>query len=353
MDHERDAREQTTAPRLLANKRFGDDLAWNLVDAAPDGIVVVDEAGAILLVNRQTEELFGYERGELLGRSVDDLLPEHLRNVHATHRAGYRIEPRRRAMGAGNQLVGRRKDGTEFPTEISLSPMRIDDDLTVIAVVRDITDRVAVEEHLREAQQELHTLEDHERIARDLHDIVIQQLFASGMTLQGVWSRIREPEVAQRIATVVDDLDRTIREIRSVIFGLQSFGADANGLRVAIIDVVNDAEAGLQSTPHVHFDGPVELVGDTIAAQLLPTLREALSNVARHANATTVEITVGIGDDVVLCVADDGVGIDDDDSRGTGNGIRNMMDRAARLGGRATICRRPEGGTLVEWRVPS
>jgi PAS domain S-box-containing protein len=324
--------------------RFGDDLAWNLVDAAPDGIVMVDESGTILLVNRQTEELFGYEHGELLGRSVEDLLPERLRQLHGAHRAGYRAEPRRRAMGVGMPLAGWRKDGTEFPLEISLSPMRMDDELMVIAVIRDITERVAVESELR-------MLEEHERIARDLHDIVIQQLFASGMTLQGVWSRIREPEVAQRVTTVIDDLDRTIREIRSVIFGLQSSGAEARGVRTAITDVVGDAATGLQAPPRIYFDGPVDLIGDAIVAELLPTLREALSNIARHAKATTVTVTVSVGEQIELRVTDDGVGIDDELDAG-GNGIRNMSDRAARLGGHAVVYRGPEGGTVVEWSVP-
>jgi PAS domain S-box-containing protein len=470
------AQGRTSVPGPLANVRFGDELAWNLVDAAPDGIVMVDETGTILLVNRQTEELFGYERGELLGRSVDDLLPDHLRQMHGAHRTRYRAEPRRRAMGADISLVGRRKDGSQLPVEISLSPMRMNDELAVIAVVRDITDRIAVEaeasrirrlldatrdgvfifdaeslrftyvnegavgqvgyerdellnmtplhiapqfterdfralleplidgvtsstqyvtvhrrrdgadlpvevmlqvdqspdrddapsfvamvrdvrerleaeQSLREAQQELHTLEDHERIARDLHDIVIQQLFASGMTLQGVWSRVREPEIAQRIATVVDDLDRTIREIRSVIFGLQSFGTDAKGVRRAIMDIVSDAQTGLQLIPRVHFEGPLELVEDTIADQLLPTVREALSNVARHAAAEVVDVTISVGDNVVLRVVDDGVGIQGD-VHATGYGIRNMSDRAAQLGGTATVSRRPEGGTLVAWSVP-
>jgi len=139
--------EGRTAERLrpLADLGLRDDIVWSLVDAAPDGIVMADEGGNILLVNRQTETQFGYDRGELLGRSVDDLLPERFRQVHRAHRTRYRAEPRMRPMGAGISLFGRRKDGTEFPLEISLSPLRVDDRLMVVAAVRDITDRVAIE----------------------------------------------------------------------------------------------------------------------------------------------------------------------------------------------------------------
>src|SRR5262249_37756322 len=160
-----------------------------------------DEDGRILLVNRQMEALFGYRRGELLGKSVDDLLPEQFRQSHRAHRARYRAEPRTRPMGVGVPLFGRRTSGEEFPVEVSLSPMTVDGRPTVVAVVRDISERLALEADARRIRQELHTLEDHERIARDLHDVVIQQLFASGMTLQGVWARIKEPELAERVAT--------------------------------------------------------------------------------------------------------------------------------------------------------
>src|SRR5688572_4923957 len=101
------------ALRPLSDAGLDDQAVWGLVDSAPDGIVLVDEAGKILLVNRQTEELFGYDRVELLGRSVDLLLPERFRQVHRAHRTRYRVEPRTRSMGAGLSLFGRRADGTE------------------------------------------------------------------------------------------------------------------------------------------------------------------------------------------------------------------------------------------------
>ncbi|MEX1008589.1 MAG: PAS domain S-box protein [Acidimicrobiia bacterium] len=340
--------------------RLGDEVAWSLVDAAPDGIVITDRSGRILVVNRQTEALFGYDRSELLGASVDELLPQRFRAIHRAHRTRYRAEPRTRLMGAGISLLGRRKDGTEFPVEISLSPVTANDQAMVVAAVRDVSERLETEQRLGEAEQELRTLEDHERIARDLHDIVIQQLFASGMTLQGVWSRIKDPDVAQRVATVVDDLDATIREIRAVIFGLQTLGADAGGRRAEILRVASDERAVLGFEPRVRFDGPIETITDEVAAHLLATLREALSNVARHARAASVDVTIeagsvperGTGAQVVLCVSDDGVGIPEDADGGGGNGIRNMTDRAVRLGGRCAVRSRPEGGTVVEWSVP-
>ena len=339
--------------RRLSDLGLADDVAWTIVEAAPDAIVVVDEEGIVVLANAAAAAQFGYERDDLIGRSVHTLLPERFRAAHMDHHARYRDSPRTRPMGMGMSLLGCRKDETEFPVEISLSPITIGDRTMAVAVVRDITERAAAEQRLRATEQELRTLEDHERIARDLHDIVIQQLFASGMTLQGVWSRIKEPEIAQRVAAVVDDLDRTIREIRSVIFGLQSAGTDAHGRRAEIMLVASECGANLPSQPRVHFDGPVEAIGDEIHAQLLATLREALSNVVRHAGATAVDVAVRASEGgVVLRVADDGEGIDEDAGT-TGSGLRNMKDRAEQLGGRCDVSRSAEGGTLVEWVVPS
>jgi PAS domain S-box-containing protein len=342
--------ERPRNPRPNQKLELGDDLAWALVEAAPDGIVCADENGTILVVNRQTEALFDYDRDDMVGRSVEELLPSRLRGAHRAHRAGYRVDPRTRPMGAGMQLVGRRSDGTEFPVEISLSPLETEDGVVVIAVVRDITERVSSEGRLREAEREVHILEDHERIARDLHDIVIQQLFASGMTLQGVWSRIREPELAERVAAVVDDLDRTIREIRSVIFGLQSREVDGEARRSEILRIVSDERAVLGFEPRVRFEGAVEAIPERIGCELIPTLREALSNVARHAGARSVWVSVDVGDAVLLRVEDDGVGVRPGST--PGHGLTNMAERAARLGGAFDVSPRVGGGCVVEWRVP-
>jgi two-component system sensor histidine kinase DevS len=452
---------------------LADDAVRGVLDAAPDGIIVADEAGEILLANRQIEQSFGYERGDLLGRSVDDLLPESSRQVHRAHRTRYRVEPRPRAMGVGLELLGRRADGSVFPVEISLSPLKTDDGLRVVAVVRDVSERteadtearevreildatrdgvlifdadtlrftyvnegareqvgysndellqmtmlhiapdfteeklralleplergdvssttfmtvhrrrdgsdvpvevmlqavaaneghprryvkivrdirerLATEERLRRVEQDLRVVEDRERIARDLHDIVIQKLFAAGMTIQGVWSRTTDTDQARRLSSVVDDLDDTIREIRSVIFSLQSNRGD--GVRSDILRIVAEEQQVLGFEPGVRFEGSVDAITDSVATELLATLREALSNVARHAAASAVEVVVESYDNVTLRVLDDGDGIPPTISGGSG--IRNLTDRATMLGGGCRVVSRREGGTKFEWNVPN
>ena len=326
------------------------DLALALVDSAPDGFVVVDVAGNIVLVNRQMRELFGYESDEMLALTIDELVPERFRRAHRVDRTSYGDAPRTRAMGSGTLLFGRRKDGGEFPVEISLSPVPSADGPRIVAIVRDVTQRIEAEDRLRQAEREVNLLEDRERIARDLHDLVIQRLFAAGMSLQAAQARSKQEEVTSRILTVVEDLDDTIRELRSVIFGLQA-DLRASGLRSQILRTVAEGSRSLGFEPHVRLDGLIDTLDETIATELVATLREALSNVARHADAGSVDVVLECESDVVLRVVDDGRGIPVT-PRG-GSGIINVTERASLLGGRCRVTRRPEGGTMLEWSVPN
>ena len=122
----------------------------SLLEAAPDAMVGVDQAGVIRFVNRQTELLFGYDRDDLVGQSIETLVPESFRQVHRAHRAGYFADPKTRPMGAGLQLTGRRRDGTEFPVDVSLSHLGTGDDVLVIAAVRDVTERIKADQELQQ-----------------------------------------------------------------------------------------------------------------------------------------------------------------------------------------------------------
>jgi two-component system, NarL family, sensor histidine kinase DevS len=191
-------------------------------------------------------------------------------------------------------------------------------------------------------------LADPERIARDLHDVVIQRLFATGMQLQGAAAQTR-PEAAQRINAAVDDLDATIRDIRRSIFELRApVGAT---LRTELRDAPEAAADALGFRPTVDVSGPVDsAVPSDIVPELLAVLREALANVARHAAASAVRISVRAADgQVVLRVEDDGVGIDPALARG---GVVNMGERAHDLGGTFEIGPGASGGTVLTWRVP-
>jgi signal transduction histidine kinase len=215
---------------------------------------------------------------------------------------------------------------------------------------------VAIENtRLNERVREVTVLEDRERIARDLHDTVIQRLFATGLQLQGAARLAQRPEVTERIQQAVDDLDVTVRHIRSVIFKLQPLDVAGRAVRRDVLNVVGEQGNALGFDPVVRFDGPVDAaVDDDVAEHLLNVVREALSNVARHARATRVDLTLIVADDAIeLSVTDDGVGLAETGDGQNGHGLRNMRDRAKRLGGTFEVAPVDGGpGTRLVWRVP-
>ena len=201
---------------------------------------------------------------------------------------------------------------------------------------------------------ELALVEDRERIARDLHDTVIQRLFAIGLNLQGgMRLAANQPELLQRLMSAVEDLDVTVREIRSAIFQLHAPPAVGRSFRSVAMELSAEAGRSLGFEPSVTFDGPVDTVmTDELADQLLAVEREALSNVAKHARATSVSLSIAVDDTTVtLRVADNGIGTTDD-AHG-GRGIANMVARAEDRGGRCTLERRDTGGTVLTWTVPA
>ena len=485
------------------------DLLGELLAASPDAVVVADADGTVVFASPAVEQLFGYRPDELVGEPIEILMPEAVRAAHVGHRRRFAASPSARPMGAGLRLLGRRRDGTVFPIDVSLAPVDRPGAQMVGAFVRDATDTIraqrrlqavnelnqallggqlvsdiladvarharllldaraawvvapstdrdepavrvvaasgddtdavvgrvfpaastlageaiasgqrtlvddlsrshwsneiartldlgpTVVEPLAEADRSFGTLvvnrshgeepftdldiallsgyaaaaavglklgevraelekltmaTEHQRIARDLHDTVIQRLFATGMSLQGVLNLVSGP-AADRVARAVDDLDATITEIRTTIFGLRHSGDDTNSVRAQVLELVGESAVHLGFRPRVALDGPVDTaVTPGVADHLLPVVREALSNVARHAQATTAEVVVRAGEDVELTVLDDGVGPPSEPR--AGSGLRNMAERAEALGGTFEVTPRPTGGTCLQWQVPN
>ena len=210
--------------------------------------------------------------------------------------------------------------------------------------------RLKLAEHRRNAER-VALLADRDRIARDLHDHVIQRLFATGMSLQGALPLMMAPAAVDRVRRAVEDLDETIRDIRAAIFTLQSREEpDSPGVRARIVAVADSMAGSLGFAPALRLDGALDLrVPAGMAGDLLVTLREALSNVARHARATMVEVTVEAGTDLVAVVADNGVGLS---GMGRWSGLSDLTLRAAALGGTLRLRPADGGGARLEWRVP-
>jgi PAS domain S-box-containing protein len=318
-----------------------DQFAGALFDSSPDAVILVAEDGEILLANPTSASMFG--RTDLVGSSVDDLVPMEFRRAHPRRRAEYGLHPSIRPMGTGLQLFAQDAGGAMFPVEVSLSPVVIDGEHRTVATIRDVSDRQAF-------ATEMAMLQDRERIARDLHDMVIQRLFAAGMGLQAIQGQAQPAVVAERIATTINDLDDTIRELRSAIFRLGQ-RTEHRSVSAQLTELVHDRARHLGFEPDLRLVGDVDHLPDFISDQLIATVTEGLSNVVRHAMATMATVYIEHVDDrLSLSIIDDGRGLPDEPKRS--GGLSNMMWRAAELGGSCTVGHNDPAGTVLTWKVP-
>jgi signal transduction histidine kinase len=243
----------------------------------------------------------------------------------------------------GNLYVTEKEGGGGF-TE--------DDEALVVALAAAAG--VAIENarlHARVA--DLALVEERDRIARDLHDNVIQGLFATGLSLQSAAALAKIPEVSRRINDAVDELDRIIRRIRTTIFEIQPPRLGGRSLRRETLDVCAESTRALGFEPEVRFDGPVDTVADErLGEHAVAVLRELLSNVARHAGASTASVGVSAGGGRLrISVVDDGRGIGDVEAGG--RGIANLRARATAIGGTFEVAAGAQGGTVATWEAPT
>lgn len=318
-----------------------------IVQSSDDAMFALTTDGVIQTWNPGAERLFGYRASEIVGRSGRELVPDpdsdELDGVLERLRAG------ERAAGFDSRV--QRKDGSHVDVAVTLSGMRdAGGALTgLAAVVRDVTERLRADAELASARAQREVLAERDRMARELHDSAIQRLFAAGMALQGAAALAGHGEMSARIDLVISELDTSIEEIREAIFTLRRGPRQPADVRARVLELAAEAERPLGYPPSVSFEGPIDAVPDGVAAQLVPVLREALSNVARHAAASAVEVTLSAGTGLLLRVSDNGCGVG---AVTRASGLRNMQERAQLLGGTFELTGQPGGGTTVLWQVP-
>jgi PAS domain S-box-containing protein len=338
-----------------------DDLFRGLLEAAPDAMVIVDGGGRIVLVNAQAEALFGYPRAELLGRSVELLLPERSRCAHLSHRIGYARAPRPRAMGRDLELSGRRKDGSEFPAEISLSPMQTRDGTLISSAIRDITERKRTEAALRNARD---AAEAANRELETFSYSVAHDLRAPLRAIKGFSEVLVEDHVEQLDGEARDHLQRIqdaagrMAQLIDALLGLARISrAPMSGEPVDLGELAHEVLAQLRAAEPrrvvkcVVGDG---LVGRGDPRLLRVLLDNLLGNAWKFASKRDVAaIEVGVTqdrDDRVFFVCDNGVGFDmsyadrlftpfqrlhsPSDFAGTGIGLATAQRIVRRHGGR-------------------
>jgi PAS domain S-box-containing protein len=447
------------------------DAALQIFEAASDAIIVVDAEGGIVAANPTANTMFGYDASELLGATIELLVPEARASAHRAHRLRYRVDPKSRPMGdQTSRLAASRRDGTSFPVDVALSPMTLNGQPVTLALARDVTERVRAEterdivrrsldavddavlmfeprslrlvyvnrgavdqfgyersrllsdmtplhvlpdhdnesfrraiepvvsgqsavvllstrvlradgqetpveirlqypeigderrvvvaisrdlsdreqaaERLRLTEARVSLVEERERIGRDLHDVVIQRLFATGMQLQA--SLGSPDQLLDRAQATIADLDETIAAIRDTVFQLTTANIP---LEREIALVVDRHRRASHNQIDIETDGPIDDVEPEVGQHLVATLNELLSNVSRHAKAGLALVTIRVADEVELTVTDDGIGMANAVHRGYG--LSNVARRARELGGSFEVRPGQEGrGLLVSWSVP-
>jgi two-component system, NarL family, sensor histidine kinase DevS len=283
----------------------------------------------------EPEELYGKHISELLGR---DLYEESRPFIErALTGEEQHFETRLRDVGGRPRYVS-----------VTLVPHRAEDGRGFFVMTSDVTDRVRSEQALQESIRQLALLEERQRIAADLHDVVIQRLFAAGLDLAAV--QRGAPEASRRIAAAAGGVDEAIRELRRAIHSLTKLMTPTQ-LPATIERILGNAGRGLGFVPTMTYTGSTELLPGPAVDHLLAVLTEALSNAARHAEATEVHVTLSCEPDrITLLVADNGRGIGREQRS---SGLANMRQRAERLGGTFGCRDNDPRGTVLEWMVPT
>jgi PAS domain S-box-containing protein len=339
----RDGRPQRELRNALVDAR---DHVRSVIDALQDGILEFDiEAGSYAMVNPRFCDMVGLSAEDVLATTGTPPWwdPTEVAEIEALRFQGCAGETARYELGL------RHSDGHTFRVMVTSNVTTRGDRMMLIGLFHDLTEEKRAADLLEASRSRIALLEDRDRIGRDLHDGVIQRLFAAGLHLQAAIGRTDRDD---RLAQVIDEIDDSIKQIRTTVFTLHgqrglSTGLE-HGLRVAV------AEAGrlLGHEPTLLLGEGIEAVTEDLGAEVLTIVRELLMNVVKHAHASasTVDLRVD-GDSLCLAVSDNGVGMNAD-TVAAGSGMTNLHERSQHRDGWSTVALNNDGGTTVTWRVP-
>lgn len=358
-------RRQKQEERLSAALHEASRRASALVETMMDAIVTIDDQRRIVVFNPAAERLFGWSAAEMIGQPLDRLLPDDMRRDHDGHITGFIVSGvERRAMSPMSQMMGRRRDGSRFPLDATISRALVDGQLQLTAAMRDVTERERAKANLQQANEQLRMLADalqnvreaeRIRIARELHDDLGQRLTGLKLDLSWLSDKLKKEgsDLAQDVDATRANLDSAMAGARRIWTELQPVMIDDIGFGDAVY--VMARETSRHSGIEISTDMPARatMSKGPVATALFRVVQEAVHNLVRHAGATRA--TVGLvmaGEDLVLTVSDNGVGFDVTARVGKGLGLVSMRERVLGLEGTFDIDSGPGLGTVIRIAIP-
>ena len=337
--------------QLQAALQASEQISSAIVETAVNAIITINSACIIETANTATERLFGFQRSEIIGRNISMLMPQPYRDRHDSYVGSYLESGVKRIIGIGREVVGQRKDGSVFPIDLSVGEAVLPSGRRIFTgIIRDLTERKALEDKILHISEE-----EQSRIGQDIHDDLCQQLAAIGCLAKVAQQKLAKAGSAeeQSLAEIVHLVSRASTRARETSRGLMPVVIDSGGLMAALEELAQSTARAFEVACDFRYDNPVQVADNKLSVQLFRVAQEAVSNAVKHGQARRVDIHLARQNgNIVLNIRDNGVGIPDLPSKGTGMGLLTMSHRAQMLGGTLKIEPRQGGGTQVTCSVP-
>lgn len=318
-----------------------------LVNTAREGVFLVDTSGIIQFANPAAERLFGYAHKELLGVSVNQLMPPPHRDKHDDYIRRYLQTGKKRIIGTGRQLVGQRKDETQFPMYLSLGEIKLDHAHLFAGMVMDMSEQQKLQREVLAIP-----IREQRRIGEELHDGLGQQLTGLSMLAQSLLNNASKPEydLANQIA---NGLNEALTQVKALSHGLMPAQVNAKTFPASLQQIIDNIEQQSHVPIYLHIDNVVQFFDDATASHLYRIVQESLNNAIKHADASQIDVTLKVEQDHgVLEITDNGIGLPDNVHDSTGLGLHIMKHRCGLFDGEITINPDHQQGTKVCCRFP-
>ncbi len=343
----------STAKRLANSESAVSDREARLraiLETAVEGIITIDERGTVESFNRASEKIFGYTAAEVIGKNVSILMSSPHRQQHDGYIENYKHTGHAKIIGIGRETIARKKDGTLFPMDLSVSEVKLSDRRIFTGFIRDITERKRLEKEILEISER-----EQRRIGQDLHDGLCQHLAGIEMLSQVLAQKLapKNKDAAARATEIAKAVRESIGQTRLLARGLSPVTLESEGLMSALVELSLNTEKMFRV--HCHFDC-VEVVkfdDHAAATHLFRIAQEAVSNAIKHGKAKNITLRLrNEGGQIRLRVSDDGIGFPKNPTESGGMGLRIMQSRIGMVGGTLSIERQRTGGTSVIFSAP-